>query len=203
MFLSAAPLATTFSGALAYGITSGNSRLANWRLLFLVEGLPTICMVPVAYFFLPDTPEKARFLTEEERAVARSRGVRQVGEKVRVGGIVWKEVGAALLDVKCWFTALMYFSCNLSFFSSFVRLRTRSGGCDCEVELMAGLVLSGRKESPSKLSNPYFYLFDELLCGFSPPLVPYIGTAFQKRKADFSIVGRIFFSASLPANNHK
>lgn len=94
-------------------------------------------MVPVAYFLLPDTPEKARFLTEEERAVARSRGVRQVGEKVRVGGIVWKEVGAALLDVKCWFTALMYFSCNVSFFLSFRRLRPRSGWDDREDESVA------------------------------------------------------------------
>ena len=24
-------------------------------------------MAPVAYFFLPDTPDKARFLTEEEK----------------------------------------------------------------------------------------------------------------------------------------
>lgn len=117
VFLSAAPLATTFSGALAYGITSGHSHLANWRLLFLVEGLPTICMAPVAYFFLPDTPDQARFLTEEERVVAKARGVRQVGGTKRVGGIVWKEIGLALLDLKCWFTAFMYFSCNVGFSS--------------------------------------------------------------------------------------
>lgn len=71
-------------------------------------------MVPIAYFFLPDTPDKARFLTEEERIVAKARGVRQVGDVGRVGGIAWKEIGAALLDLKCWFTALMYFSCNVS-----------------------------------------------------------------------------------------
>ena len=106
IFLSAAPLATCFAGALAYGITSGHSRLANWRLLFLVEGIPTLLMVPVAFFFLPDSPEKARFLTEEEKLVAKARGVRQVGEVNRVGGIVWKDILAALLDAKCWFTAV-------------------------------------------------------------------------------------------------
>ena len=85
IFLSAAPLATTFSGALAYGcvnvsghfrrslltnfssITSGHSHFPNWRLLFLVEGLPTLLMAPVAFFFLPDTPAEARFLNEEEK----------------------------------------------------------------------------------------------------------------------------------------
>ena len=48
-------------------ITSGYPSLAKWRLLFIVEGLPTLCMAPVAYFFLPDAPDKARFLTEEEK----------------------------------------------------------------------------------------------------------------------------------------
>ncbi|KAL2057966.1 hypothetical protein ABVK25_001583 [Lepraria finkii] len=124
IFLSAAPLATSFSGALAYGITSGHSHLANWRLLFLVEGLPTLCMVPVAYFLLPDTPDQARFLTEGEKVVAKARGVRQVGGTKRVGGIVWKEVGLALLDLKCWFTAFMYFSCNVGFSSLPVFLPT-------------------------------------------------------------------------------
>ena len=82
-------------------------------------------MVPIAYFFLPDTPDKARFLTEEEKVsqgslcrhsdvdtlklIAKARGVRQVGGVERIGGIVWKEVGLALVDVKCWFTAVSNF----------------------------------------------------------------------------------------------
>src|ERR1700761_6215734 len=78
-FLAAAPLANTFAGALAYGITSGHSKLANWRLLFLVEGLPTILMAPVAWFCLPDSPDKAKYLTEEEKVVAKARSVRQAG----------------------------------------------------------------------------------------------------------------------------
>jgi hypothetical protein len=103
MFLSAAPLANTFAGALAYGITSGHPGLAKWRVLFLVEGLPTVCMAVVAWFFLPDSPEKAKFLTEEEKDVARRRGVLQVGaDTKRVGGIDWKEIGQGMKDVKSW-----------------------------------------------------------------------------------------------------
>ena len=99
IFLSAAPLANSFAGALAYGITSGHSKLANWRLLFLVEGLPSILFATVAFFFLPDSPDKARFLNEEERTIARARGVRQVGRsEKRVGGVNWKDVGAALVS---------------------------------------------------------------------------------------------------------
>ena len=107
IFLSAAPLANTFAGALAYGITSGHSKLANWRLLFLVEGLPTLILAVVAFFFLPDSPDKARFLTEDEKLIAKARGVRQVGDvEKRVGVVAWKDVLAALLDPKCWFTAV-------------------------------------------------------------------------------------------------
>lgn len=108
-------------------------------------------MAPIAYFFLPDTPDKARFFSEDEKVgegslrmnieidalklIAKARGVRQVGGVERVGGIVWKEIGLALLDLKCWFTAVsnileimwpisradlvqfMYFSCNVGFSS--------------------------------------------------------------------------------------
>lgn len=124
IFLAAAPLATCFAGALAYGITSGHAAIANWRLLFLVEGLPTVAMAPIAYFFLPDSPHKARFLNEDEKRIAVARGVRQTGTVERIGGIELKNVGATLLDPKPWFTALMYFSCNVSFSSLPVFLPT-------------------------------------------------------------------------------
>ena len=99
-------LAEASLGALAYGITSGHSHLPNWRLLLLVEGLPTIVMAAVAFVYLPDAPDKARFLNDQEKNIAKARGVRQVGDGKRVGGIVWKDIGAALLDLKCWFTAV-------------------------------------------------------------------------------------------------
>lgn len=94
-------------------------------------------MAPVAYFFLPDTPDRARFLTEEEKVgeaslrefidadalklIAKARGVRQVGGVKRVGGIVWKEVGLALLDLKCWFTAVS----NILEFVGFLKAMAR------------------------------------------------------------------------------
>lgn len=124
MFLSAAPLANTFAGALAYGITSGNPVMAKWRVLFLAEGLPTVCMSVVAWFFLPDSPEKARFLTEEEKLVARARGVRQAGVASRTGGVVWKDLLDGLADPKGWILGLMYFSGNVAFSSLPVFLPT-------------------------------------------------------------------------------
>ncbi|KAJ5637436.1 hypothetical protein N7490_007315 [Penicillium lividum] len=124
LFLAAAPLANTFAGALAYGITSGHSALANWRVLFLVEGLPVCAAAILAWFFVPDSPSSAKFLTDEEKEVARARGLQQAGEADREGKVQWKELAMTLLDAKAWLTAFMYFSCNVSFSSLPVFLPT-------------------------------------------------------------------------------
>ncbi|KAJ6017097.1 hypothetical protein N7451_000476 [Penicillium sp. IBT 35674x] len=124
LFLSAAPLANTFAGALAYGITSGHAALANWRVLFLVEGLPVCAAAILAWFFVPDSPSTAKFLTEEEKEVARARGLQQAGDADREGKVQWRELAMTLLDAKAWLTAFMYFSCNVSFSSLPVFLPT-------------------------------------------------------------------------------
>lgn len=111
MFASVAPLASTFAGAHAH--------LANWRLLFLVEGLPTVAMAAMAFFFIPDSPEKAEFLTDDERNITRSRAIRQVGTdpNSRVGKFNIKDIGPALIDVKIWMCGLMYFCGNVTYSS--------------------------------------------------------------------------------------
>lgn len=108
MYAGAAPLASTFAGALAYGITSGHGAIANWRILFLVEGLPVCAAALLAWFFVPDSPQEAKFLNEEEKEIARARSVRQSGEPERAGRLQWKELGETLLDAKAWLTAVSW-----------------------------------------------------------------------------------------------
>lgn len=103
LYLSSAPLATCFAGALAYGITSGNPHgIAAWRLLFLVEGLPCLVAAVATWFLMPDSPETARFLNAEEQAAAKERSIRKAGNEVesRLGKVHWSEVKAALCDLK-------------------------------------------------------------------------------------------------------
>ncbi|KAI1327421.1 major facilitator superfamily transporter [Xylariaceae sp. FL0255] len=92
LYLSTAPLATTFAGALA------SSRYCQ---------------------YVPDSADSARFLTEEEKQVAKARAVQQTGleGKARVGSIDLKEALASLMDFKTWLPPLMYFSCNVSYSS--------------------------------------------------------------------------------------
>src|ERR1700753_1477815 len=69
-FYSVGQLSSALSGLLAYaiGFMDGLGHLAGWRWLFLLEGLPAIILSVIALFGLPDYPETARMLTEEERA---------------------------------------------------------------------------------------------------------------------------------------
>lgn len=69
IFYSVGQLSSALSGLLAYAISfmDGLQGLSGWRWLFILEGLPAIALAWVALFWLPDYPETARMLTEEER----------------------------------------------------------------------------------------------------------------------------------------
>ncbi|KAI0449107.1 major facilitator superfamily domain-containing protein [Xylaria acuta] len=118
-YVSAAPLATTFAGALAYGITSGHPAIANWRLLFIVEGIPSVLLAFVAFKYMPDSADTAHFLNEEEKQVAKTRALQQTGSEgtARIGHVNLKEAFHVLKDIKTWIPPLMYFSCNVSYSS--------------------------------------------------------------------------------------
>lgn len=47
--------------------------LAGWQWLYLLEGMPAVLLAGVVLYYLPDRPEKARWLLPEERALVRRR----------------------------------------------------------------------------------------------------------------------------------
>lgn len=46
--------------------------LDAWRWLFILEGLPCVLLAAIIVIFMPSYPEKAKWLTEEEKAILRS-----------------------------------------------------------------------------------------------------------------------------------
>lgn len=110
LFISAAPLATSFASSLAWLIVgvSSDGPIAPWRTLFLVEGFPSVVVAVFAWFVIPDSPGTARFLTARQRKVARARlgeGKRSPDE-ARPKGFDWREVGRTLADPKSYLTAV-------------------------------------------------------------------------------------------------
>ena len=69
-FYSTAALSGLAGGLVAYGIghMDGYAGWSAWRWIILINGLPTIVTGFIIPFVLPNSPETAKFLTEEDRA---------------------------------------------------------------------------------------------------------------------------------------
>ncbi|KAF2645609.1 MFS general substrate transporter [Massarina eburnea CBS 473.64] len=138
LFISASPLSASFAGALAWLITKvgQNGPLSPWRLLFLLEGFPSILVAVWAWDFVPDSPGSAKWLTPRQREVAvlRLRQEKEDEEEVhleghglqpkRKAGVKLREVLSTLKDPKCYLAAFMFFGCNVAFSSMPVFLPT-------------------------------------------------------------------------------
>ncbi|KAF7586079.1 hypothetical protein BBP40_009610 [Aspergillus hancockii] len=55
---------------IAYGIAHYRGHFSQWKMLFLIFGLMTVTWSVVLWFYLPDAPDNAHFLTPSEREFA-------------------------------------------------------------------------------------------------------------------------------------
>ncbi|EHY52933.1 hypothetical protein HRR83_009383 [Exophiala dermatitidis] len=131
--IAAAPLATSFASSLAWVIVklSQNGPIAPWRTLFLVEGFPSVLAAVAAWYYIPDSPAKARYLTPRERKVAVLRlreeqpsSSRSDGPSNQPNRVNFHQVLDTIRDPKSYLTALMFLSVNVSFSSLPVFLPT-------------------------------------------------------------------------------
>ncbi|HTB10756.1 MAG TPA: MFS transporter [Bryobacteraceae bacterium] len=75
LFMIAQPLTIATGALLSDVILNWNNPLGieHWRILFLAEGLPSTILGIIAYFYLIDNPQDAKWLTADEKdALARS-----------------------------------------------------------------------------------------------------------------------------------
>ncbi len=130
MFIAAAPLATSFAASLAWAILALGrhvaSPIAPWRLLFLVEGFPSLLAASAAWRVLPDAPDQARYLTRRQKKVARARMKAEEEEEEEGGGAGTDSTTGTnvLADPVAWITAAMFFFTNMAYSSLPVFLPT-------------------------------------------------------------------------------
>ncbi|KAJ9617269.1 hypothetical protein H2200_000990 [Cladophialophora chaetospira] len=98
-----------FSGLLAYAIAhmEGVAGYASWRWIFILEGIGSVLIGVMALWLVPDWPENARFLTEEERLIV----VQRVATDRRdVSMNHWNKKTAirVFTDAKIYLGVLMY-----------------------------------------------------------------------------------------------
>ncbi|HXD19774.1 MAG TPA: MFS transporter [Vicinamibacterales bacterium] len=82
-FLVGIPLSTVVGGPVSGLLLQmdGYGGIAGWKWLFIIEGIPAALLGVAAFWVLPDGPEDATFLTDEERRLVRARIASERREK--------------------------------------------------------------------------------------------------------------------------
>lgn len=179
-FISAAPLATSFASTLAWAIIKlgKNCPIAPWRLLFLLEGFPSVLVAVVSWHTIPDGPSTASYLTRREKKVARLR-LRKERHSTTPGksGLNFREMLETISDPKSYLTAVMFFCTNMAFSSMPVFLPTIIHEMGHSVLVSQALsappylvsfvvVIITAYLSDRRQSRAYFVIFHALLSGF-------------------------------------
>ncbi|KAG0347967.1 hypothetical protein BG004_006445 [Podila humilis] len=109
LFFSTATMAGAFGGVLAYGIEKmdGTAGLEGWQWIFILEGLPTVLLTVVVWFFLPDFPQTAAFLDQEEKDLAVTRLKIDAGPANQTE-FSWKQFRMVFTDWKVYLHMLAY-----------------------------------------------------------------------------------------------
>ncbi|KAI0631138.1 MFS general substrate transporter [Trametes polyzona] len=116
-----AAVAGAFGGLIAFGIQHVHAAIANWKLLFIVEGIPTVLIGLLSMVILPNRPEETSIFNEKERELALERTNR--GIKADVGRTVTKaHIYAAFKDWRIYAAGVLYFgaNCALASISAFL-----------------------------------------------------------------------------------
>ena len=109
IFMTATTVASVIAGPLCGGIMKyldGANGLAGWQWLFLVQGLPASVLGIVAYFYLQDKPEDARWLSASEKKVLQTN---LDNDPKNVASASHASLGQMLRDRKVYVLALIYF----------------------------------------------------------------------------------------------
>jgi len=107
-FYIALPLASTVMGTLAGWLLGlgGTWGLAGWQWLFMMEGIPSVLFSLVILHMLPDGPERAPWLTVDEKS-ALALSLHEDADRALLGH--GAGVMQALLSPKVWLIGLFFF----------------------------------------------------------------------------------------------
>ena len=108
LFMSASAIAGVIGGPLAGTIMTGLDGVngwSGWQWVFLLEGIPSILAGIVTLFYLTDRPEKAGWLTPEQRALVAA----DLARDAAALGPREHRILASLRDVRVWQCIAIFF----------------------------------------------------------------------------------------------
>ncbi|UKZ67482.1 uncharacterized protein TrAtP1_008643 [Trichoderma atroviride] len=101
-------LTWVFGSLITYGLASIHSSLKPYQIIFLFFGIVTVAVSGAMFFWMPDSPTEAKFLTDNDKIIAIERlRNNQMGVMSRE----WRYAHffEALRDVKTWLWVIMIF----------------------------------------------------------------------------------------------
>ncbi|KAF6239728.1 hypothetical protein HO173_002274 [Letharia columbiana] len=106
---------------------NGINGLSGWQWLVILEGIPACAAGLVVLLILPDYPESARWLIDEEKELARER-VRFCGSSADDMAITWVDAKETLTEWRLYFHYLLHFLISTPFSSLSLFAPTRVAG---------------------------------------------------------------------------
>lgn len=154
-FLSCNGIATMVGALLSYGLGySKSSVIKEWQLIFMVIGLLNFTWAFVFLWLCPDSPERAKFLTDHEKSI--------VIEKVSHNNMGIKEkefkryqMNEALLDITVWMMALIGLACGV----------VNGGSSNFSLTLIRGFGFSGLNATALQLPTGAIEFVLVFACG--------------------------------------
>ncbi|OCC05847.1 MFS transporter [Labrys sp. WJW] len=108
LFYIAQPMTTVIGAPLASSLIQAHGffGLEGWRIMFFGVSIPAILVGIVTWFYLPDSPKDAKWLSAEEKAWLTGELAREDSTKREPHN---GSIGAALSSGRVWILALIYF----------------------------------------------------------------------------------------------
>ena len=146
MFMIGIPLAVVVGGPVAGLLLAMNGTfgLAGWQWLFLLEGAPAALLGVVVWFYLPDSPTQARWLTPAQQDWLIEKITQEhIAADTRHG----VGLGRALVHPTVWLLALIMFACQTGSYGLTLWIpqiiKGLSGLSDFEVGLISAIPYIG------------------------------------------------------------
>lgn len=125
-FFSTAAVSGVAGGLVAYGISfmDGAAGYRAWRWIILLNAIPTLLTGFVIPFVLPNGPDSAKFLTEEDKRNLRLAQDQQMGKAHNLRELVKEDVIDGVKDWTTWAYCFGLFPCLAMLYSFTVFLPT-------------------------------------------------------------------------------
>ncbi|WWC65504.1 uncharacterized protein I303_108122 [Kwoniella dejecticola CBS 10117] len=134
-------LSGAFGGLLAYGLSQINhAGMKGWQWMYLVEGLISACLIPLAWFVIPNKPSELRWLNQAEKDVFEKRALLNRKFYDERDQFSWRQVRNAYADWRTMVHAVNHFGIDCTLYSITTFMPTLCAGLGFTTTVQAQLL---------------------------------------------------------------